>query len=76
MKTLTLLLTLLIALAGCQEENKVWGTGTLAPEWTELFGDDNTARLDWVQTQRINQSGQQIAEINVRLEKLEDASSD
>lgn len=76
MKTLTLLsLTVLIALAGCQEENKVWGKGELNDNWVSHFGKGNLARLNFVQTEKINEFGQLLAEANVRLEKLETAES-
>ncbi len=52
-----LVMALLIAIAfmvcGCQEEQKVWGRGNPPAEWQEYFGNDNTARLDFIQTEAV-----------------------
>lgn len=50
-------------LTGCQPEQQstqVWGRGELPAEYLGFFGNDNMARLNFVQTQRINQFNQQI----------------
>ncbi len=58
---------------GCQEQQKkVWGKGNPPAEWQEHFGNDNKARLDYIQTNRINSQGQAMAELTERVRKLED----
>lgn len=49
------MIVLTIALTGCQEEKKVWGNGNPPLEYQEMFGNSNTARLDFVQTEQLNQ---------------------
>ena len=39
---------------GCQEEQKVWGQGELPADYQKMFGDDNGARLNFIQEQEIN----------------------
>lgn len=41
-------------LAGCQESQRVWGQGELPVDYQEMFGNSNSARLDYAQTQIIN----------------------
>lgn len=63
---------LMVLCSGCQEsQKKVWGKGELAAGWIEFFGDDNTARLDWLQTKTINEQGQRIADLNEKIRMLE-----
>ena len=61
-----------VLLFGCNEvQTKVWGQGVLPSDWQGFFGEDNVARLDYVQTQTINRQGQIIAELAARVSKLE-----
>ena len=46
-------------LTGCQPEQQ-WGTGEPPAEYTGFFGNDNMARLNFVQTNKINAIGQQL----------------
>lgn len=65
---------LLLAIGGCNEaqvSRKVWGQGELTAEWKSFFGDSNTARLDFIQTQRINRQNHIIIELMARVRKLE-----
>jgi outer membrane murein-binding lipoprotein Lpp len=71
-----ILVLLVVLIAGCQvaqraPQTKVWGQGDLPADWQGFFGEDNVARLDYVQTQTINKMGQAIAELAVRVRKLE-----
>ncbi len=63
----------MLIITGCQEaqQTKVWGKGDLPSEWQGFFGDDNVARLDYVQTQTINNMGQAISVLAERLRKLD-----
>lgn len=72
-----ILVVLVVAFCGCNEQQapKVWGQGGLPADFQGFFGNDNTARLDFVQTQRINQLGQATAELAERVKKLEESFS-
>ena len=52
MKTVLLasLLMLVVILSGCQEQQVVWGVGDPPIEWQASFGNDNLARLNYVQS--------------------------
>jgi len=51
-----LVIVILAAVCGCQETQSVrWGQGELPPNYQKLFGSDNKARLDYAQTNLINQ---------------------
>ncbi len=69
------ILIMIVLVAGCQEEQKkVWGKGELDANWREMFGKGNGARLDFVQTQRINthsQALQALPELLKRIQALE-----
>lgn len=65
-----MILLLLSMLTGCQPEQR-WGTGEPPTEYQAFFGNGNMARLNFVQTNRINSFGQQLAELNERLRVLE-----
>ena len=56
MRTRTLILVVVLAaLAGCNEETQSkWGKGDPPDQWQETFGNNNTARLDYVQSQLLN----------------------
>lgn len=67
---------LILSIVGCQEvqrapQTKVWGQGDLPADWQGFFGADNSARLDYVQTQTINRMGQAISQLAERVRKLE-----
>ena len=67
---------LILSIAGCQPQaevipDKVWGQGDLPDDWQEFFGNENMARLNFVQTQSINNQGKAIAELAERVRKLE-----
>lgn len=46
------LMVLLLCLSGCQEQ---WGQGDPPTEWQATFGNDNLARLNFVQTKGFNE---------------------
>ena len=52
-----LLVAALVLLSGCFEsqQKKVWGQGELSAEWRGYFGNSNIARLNFMQTQKIDQ---------------------
>ena len=52
-------------------EPPVWGKGDLPAEYTANFGDDNGARLDYVQNQVLDKHNKVIAEIAKRVIALE-----
>ncbi len=64
-----------IALEELPEPNAppMFGKGDLPAEFTDFFGIDNNARLNFVQTQAINKHGEIIREIAKRLLILEGA---
>ncbi len=72
-----ILVALTLVFCGCQEtqqsQQKVWGTGDPPVDWQETFGNENMARLNYVQTQRINTQGQAMAELVERVRQLEEA---
>ncbi len=51
---LTSLLMVVVILSGCQEQQVIWGQGDPPADWQDMFGNDNIARLDFVQTNTIN----------------------
>lgn len=55
-----------------QSPQKIWGNGDPPAEHQEFFGNDNLSRLCFVQTQTINRQGQALAELTLRVAKLED----
>lgn len=79
MKKLLMISVLLIAMlvVGCQEQNtaKVWGQGDPDQNHIKYFGNDNLSRLCYVQTNTINRQGQLIAELALRIRKLEDPNN-
>ena len=61
-------IVILLAGAGCQDEQKtpetkIWGNGEPPGQWKEYFGNDNTARLNFLQAQIIDRHSKQIAEL-------------
>ena len=50
----------------------VWGKGDPPANWQKYFGNDNMARLNYIQTQTANKQGQTIAELVERVRKLEE----
>ena len=64
----------LIFLSGCQEQQR-WGQGELPENHVRFFGKSNTARLDFVQNNAINNQGQIIAELVERVRVLEEINN-
>ena len=66
-KIVLCLAVLMLIVTGCGESKKraTWGQGELPPEWQEVFGADNGSRMDYVQTNKLN-------EINARLKVVEE----
>lgn len=57
MKTRTLItvvLAVLMLIAGCEEEQVKWGQGDPPEKWQSDFGNDNIARLNFVQSNLID----------------------
>ena len=50
---LILMLAVCLCLTGCTETQK-YGNGDLPPDYVTMFGDDNGARLNFIQEQEIN----------------------
>lgn len=50
---------------------QVWGQGAPSSEWQGFFGNDNMAKLNFVQTQTLNKQGQIMAELVERVRRLE-----
>lgn len=54
---------------------KLWGQGDPDPNYIKTFGNSNLSRLCFVQTNTINRQGQRIAELALRISKLEDPNN-
>lgn len=70
---ITLMLICVSLVLGCQEnqqERPVWGQGDPPDTWQEQFGNENMARLNFVQTDRINKLGQAMAESSIKIMEL------
>lgn len=52
-------------------ERPVWGQGELPVDHQEFFGNDNTARLDYVQNRVLDRHGAILKEIAIRVLALE-----
>ena len=65
----------LMLLSGCQDEqqngSKVWGDGNPPADYVQMFGDDNIARLNFVQNEFINRHNQVLIELQTRIQALE-----
>ena len=59
---LAAMITVSVLCGGCQRERKVWGQGEPPAEYTDFFGNDNMARLNFVQTERFNALNQNLVE--------------
>ena len=60
--------------SGCEESQqsmKVWGKGELPVDHQEFFGNDNTARLDYVQNRVLDKHGAILKIIAIRVLALE-----
>jgi len=64
-------LILLTCLAGCNEPQKIWGQGETTPEYQEMFGNDNMARLNFEQVNIINRHEAILKEVSRRILLLE-----
>lgn len=60
-------------LPGCEEaqQRPVWGQGELPVEHEKMFGNDNTARLDYVQNRVIDKHGAILRVLAIRVLALE-----
>ena len=56
MKKVMLILAAVLLLAGCVEQEKPqqWGQGNPPDRWQQTFGNDNIARLNYVQSEMLN----------------------
>jgi len=73
MKKVIFALMLCVLMAGCTETQKqpVYGKGDPPAPYQKYFGNENGARLDWVQNQAIDQHNKVIAELAKRVIALE-----
>ena len=66
-----LIVCLFMALtSGCEESQQVeqppvWGKGDLPPTWIEYFGNDNGARLDFKQSQIIDEVVRRVITLEI-----------
>ena len=52
--------------SGCgQPQQKQWGTGNPPDSWIETFGNDNGARLDWMQSQIIDKLALRVRTLEI-----------
>ena len=68
---IVLCLVLALMLAGCTETQKQWGQGDPPAEFQEWFGNDNGARLDFMQNRAIDLQNQALKGIVERIIDLE-----
>lgn len=64
----------MVFLSGCIEEEQrpqQWGQGELPADHQEYFGNDNTARLDYVQNRVLDKHGAILKVIAIRVLALE-----
>ncbi len=63
----TILITLMITailITGCEEsQKKVWGQGDPSAEYQGFFGNDNNARLNFIQSQAIDSLLKRVAKL-------------
>ncbi len=70
---MVILLGLSLLVAGCEEEK--WGQGDPPLEYQQRFGNSNLARLDFLQTQRINEQYEILVKMAERIAELEKCHS-
>ena len=58
-KYMMILMLVLVVLSGCTESQK-YGTGDPPDEYIEIFGNDNTARLNFMQGKAIDKLGMNV----------------
>jgi len=64
MKDVLFIAMVILALlfGGCTESKApVWGKGDLPAEYVDMFGQGNSARLDWVQNKAIDNLVRRVA---------------
>ncbi|KKN73458.1 hypothetical protein LCGC14_0400330 [marine sediment metagenome] len=69
-----MLVALSLAVCGCQEAQTLqerWGRGEPSAVFQSFFGNDNNARLNFVQMQLINKQIQDVNELAGRVRALE-----
>ena len=54
-----------ITTAAVSDAPPVWGKGELPPHWVEYFGDDNGARLDFKQSQIIDELAKRVITLEI-----------
>jgi hypothetical protein len=73
------IIIVMVIICGCQEEHtapaKIYGQGDLPQGWIDYFGDDNNARLNLIQTNRINNLGKAVAGLQIKVKRLEEKES-
>jgi hypothetical protein len=65
---IVILVAISFLLCGCQEsqQSKTWGQGETPAAYQELFGNSNNARLNFVQSERMDQHRALIYGLNVK----------
>lgn len=62
------LVVAMIFVVGCREkQQKVWGTGNPPPDWQEMFGNSNVSRLDYVQSNHINELAKRVRALEANM---------
>lgn len=68
------LLALSLLACGCQEQQKVWGKGEPSEEWLGFFDNSNISRLNYFQTQVIDNQAMLIADLVAKVKGLEEVT--
>lgn len=71
---IVLVCLLMAFMSGCEESQqpaKVWGQGELPADHQDFFGNDNTARLDYVQNRLLDKHSAILKVIAIRVLALE-----
>ncbi len=70
MRTIILLMVV-VALCGCQEEQRQWGNGQPNDDWLSWFGNSNGSRVSYVLVNRVNTIAPVVTDHEARLKALE-----
>ena len=71
---IAILLGLSLLAAGCEKQPK-WGQGDPPVEYQVTFGNNNLARLVFLQTERINKQNEVLVNLAERMVELEQCHS-
>ena len=76
MKKVIFIVVMAVMLAGCAEEQTKFGEGDPPAEYIEQFGNDNAARLNYVQSQDTIKLANALASLSERVTALEPEVTD